>query len=235
VALVLLTPIGLDAGCWAWTDLVGDGVFRHVFPGFGGRPRAAEPPTMATLADEVAASYPGELDVVGMSLGGMVGQHLTVRHPDRVRSLVVGCTGAAADPEVMEARAVAVETGGMEAVLDSTLERWFTQGVLQQAGHPGVEYARRTLLGLDPGSFADGWRAIAGHDVRARLPEIDVPVTCIAGTADAASPVLRTQDVADRVKNSRLVILDGPHMMHLERPAEFSAAVREHLRWVEDG
>jgi pimeloyl-ACP methyl ester carboxylesterase len=46
---------------------------------------------------------------------------------------------------------------------------------------------------------------------------------------------LRTQDVADRVKNSRLVILDGPHMMHLERPAEFSAAVRKHLRWVEGG
>lgn len=235
MALVLLTPIGLDAGCWAWTDLDEEGTIMHVFPGFGGRPRAPEPPTMATLADEVAASYPGELDVVGMSLGGMVGQHLAVRHPHRVRSLVVGCTGAAADPVVMEERAAAVETGGMAAVLDSTLERWFTPPALAQPGHPGVAYARRTLLALDTGSFADGWRAIGGHDIREQLPEIDVPVTCIAGTADTASPVSRTQDVADRVKNSSLVILDGPHMMHLERPAEFSAAVREHLRRVEPG
>jgi pimeloyl-ACP methyl ester carboxylesterase len=224
----------LDAGCWDWTDLPQDVTIKHVFPGFGGRPRAEPPPTMATLADEVAASYSGELDVVGMSLGGMVGQHLTVRHPDRVRSLVVGCTGAAADPVEMERRAVAAETGGMEAVLDETLERWFTPAALARPDHPGVAYARRTLLALDPGSFADGWRAIAGHDIRDRLGEIRVPVTCIAGTADAASPVSRTQDLADRVKNSRLVVLDGPHMMHLERPAEFSAAVRDHLRRVEE-
>jgi 3-oxoadipate enol-lactonase len=191
---------------------------------------------MATLADEVAASYAGELDVVGMSLGGMVGQHLAVRHPDRVRSLVVGCTGAAANAEVMEERAVAAETGGMAAVLDSTLERWFTPAALaQRPEHPGVAYARRTLLGLDPGSFADGWRAIAGHDIRERLPEIRVPVTCVAGSADTASPVARTQEVAERVQNSRFVVLDGPHMMHLERPAEFSAVVRDHLRWVEEG
>jgi pimeloyl-ACP methyl ester carboxylesterase len=234
VTLVLLTPIGLDAGCWEWTSLPADAA-EHVFPGFGGRPRAPQPPTMATLADEVAASYPGALDVVGMSLGGMVGQHLTVRHPGRVRSLVVGCTGAAADPVEMERRAAAAEADGMRGVLQETLERWFTPTALAQPDHPGVDYARRTLLALDPGSFADGWRAIGGHDVRDRLGEIEVPVTCIAGAADAASPVSRTQDVANRVKNSRLVILDGPHMMHLERPAEFSAAVRDHLRWVENG
>jgi pimeloyl-ACP methyl ester carboxylesterase len=234
VTLVLLTPIGLDDGCWAWTDLASEETAMHVFPGFGGRHRAEPPPTMATLADEVAASYSGELDVVGMSLGGMVGQHLTVRHPDRVRSLVVGCTGAAADPVEMERRAVAAETGGMEAVLDETLERWFTPAALARPDHSGVAYARSALLALDPGSFADGWRAIGGHDIRDRLGEIRVPVTCIAGTADAASPVSRTQEVAERVQNSQLVILDGPHMMHLERPAEFSAAVRDHLRWVEE-
>jgi pimeloyl-ACP methyl ester carboxylesterase len=236
VSLVLLTPIGLDAGCWEWVDLPEAGTIKHVFPGFGGRPRAPEPLTMATLADEVAAFYPGEHDVVGVSLGGMVGQHLAVRHPERVRSLVVACTGAAANPEVMEGRAADAESGGMASVLDVTLERWFTPAALAlRPEHPGVAYARRTLLALDPGSFADGWRAIAGHDIRKRLPGIRVPVTCLAGSADTASPVARTQDVAERVRGSRFVVLEGPHMMHLERPAEFSAVVRDHLRWVEGG
>jgi pimeloyl-ACP methyl ester carboxylesterase len=136
----------------------------------------------------------------------------------------------------MEGRAAAAESGDMHAVLGSTLGRWFTPAALAlRPTHPGVAYARHTLLVLDPGSFADGWRAIAGHDIRDRLGEIAVPVTCIAGSADSASPVSRTQDVADRVKNSRLVILDGPHMMHLERPSEFSAAVHDHLRWVDGG
>jgi pimeloyl-ACP methyl ester carboxylesterase len=124
----------------------------------------------------------------------------------------------------------------MAPVLHSTLERWFTPATLAiRPEHPRVAYARRTLLALEPACFADGWRAVAGHDVRAQLPEIRVPVTCVAGTADAASSVARTQEIAERVPNSRFVVLDGPHMMHLERPLEFSAAVRDHLRWVEAG
>jgi pimeloyl-ACP methyl ester carboxylesterase len=236
VSLVLLAPIGLDAGSWQWTDLPGEGTITHEFPGFGSRPRAPSPPDIAALADEVAELYPGDLDVVGVSLGGMVGQHLAVRHPERVRSLVVACTGASADRDVMTGRAVAAESEGMAAVVPSTLERWFTREALAlRPEHPGVDYARRTLLALDPGSFADGWRVIAGHDARDRLPEIRARVTCVAGSADAASPVERTKDVADRIPESRFVVLDGPHIVHLERPAEFSHVVREHLRWVEGG
>jgi 3-oxoadipate enol-lactonase len=227
-----MTPIGLDAACWDAMDLPASATVRHEFPGFGDRPRATPSPTMASLADEVAASYDGPLDVVGVSLGGMVGQNLAVRHPGRVRSLLTACTGAAADPTVMEQRAADAEAGGMDAVVGTTLDRWFTPGALATAGHPGVDYARRTLLALEPGAFADGWRAIAGHDVRAALPGIRVPVTAIAGAHDTASPVARAQEIADRVPTSRMVVLDGPHMMHLERPAELSAAIAQHLRWA---
>ncbi len=235
MTLVLLTPIGLDAGCWHWLDLPQDGVVKHEFPGFGRRPRPSRPPDMAALADEVADLYPGTLDVVGVSMGGMVAQHLALRHPDRVRSFVVACTGAAADPELMLGRAAEVEARGMAGVLESTLARWFTPAALvARRDHPGVAYATATLLNLDPASFADGWRAIATHDARPRLPEIRARVTCIGGTADAASPLARTQEIAERVPGARLVTLDGPHMMHLERPAELSAALREHLRWAEE-
>ena len=165
-----MTPIALDAGCWERVPLPDIPTVKHVFPGFGGRPRAATQPTMASLADEVAASYEGPLDVVGVSLGGMVAQHLTIRHPDRVRSLLTACTGASADPATMAQRAADAETLGMAGVLDVTLRRWFTEPLLAvEPEHPGVAYARRTLLALDPHCFADGWRAIGGHDAVARL------------------------------------------------------------------
>jgi pimeloyl-ACP methyl ester carboxylesterase len=233
VTLVLLTPIGLDAGCWARVELRRSDTVMHVFPGFGGRPRAATQPTMASLADGVAASCEGPLDLVGVSMGGMVAQHLALRHPERVRSLLVACTGASADPETMARRAADTEALGMAGVLDVTLERWFTPGALaQRPEHPGIEYARRTLLALDPACFADGWRAIGGHDAVARLGEIAVPTTALAGSADSASPVERTRVIAAQVPGARLVVLDGPHMMHLEHPREFGAAVAEHLRWA---
>jgi pimeloyl-ACP methyl ester carboxylesterase len=233
VTLVLMTPIGLDAGCWERVPLPDVPTAKHVFPGFGGRPRAAQQPTMATLADEVAASYDGPLDLVGVSLGGMVAQHLTVRHPGRVRSLMVACTGASADPATMAGRAADAEVLGMAGVLDVTLRRWFTPDLLAlDPEDAGVTYARRTLLALDPLCFADGWRAIGGHDAVSRLHEIAVPPTARAGTQDSASTVERTRVIADTVPGARLVVLDGPHMMHLEHPGEFGDAVAEHLSWA---
>jgi pimeloyl-ACP methyl ester carboxylesterase len=232
VTVVFMAPIGNDARSWRRVAAANDGV-KHQFPGFG-RPRASTQPTMASLADEVAASYSGPLDLIGVSMGGMVGQHVALRHPERVRSLLVACTGASADPVVMEGRAVAAENDGMEAVLDSTLERWFTTEALTQTGeHPGVAYARRTLSELDPRSFADGWRAIATHDAAARLAELGAPVTAIAGSRDRASPLERSREIAERAPNGRLVVVEGaPHMIHLECPEAFSNAIRDHLGWA---
>jgi pimeloyl-ACP methyl ester carboxylesterase len=233
VTLVLLTPIGLDAGCWERVPLPGVATVKHTFPGFGGRPRAPEPPTMTSLADEIAASYEGPLALAGVSLGGMVAQHVAVRHPQRVQSLLVACTGASADPATMEQRAARVLADGMAGVLEETLARWFTPAALAvRPEPPGVAYARRTLLALEPACFADGWLAIAGHDIVARLGEIAVPTSALAGSADAASPVSRMQQISERVPGARFVVLDGPHMLHLERPVEFAAALSEHLRWA---
>jgi pimeloyl-ACP methyl ester carboxylesterase len=229
---VLLTPIGLDSGCWQWLELpAGLEVARPEHPGHGSRPRASGPFDLDRLADEVASAYGGPLHLAGVSLGGMVAQHLAVRHPDRVRSLLLACTGPSADAEAMRARAAEVEKEGMEGVLEATLERWFTEEALTRRPHPGVAYARRTLLALDPGSFADAWRAIATHDLLDRLGEIDAPTTCLAGGADPAAPSARMRSLAEAVPGARLVTIDGgPHMLHLERPGEFSAALRDHLR-----
>ena len=65
---------------------------------------------MASLADEVADAYDPPLHLIGVSMGGMVALNVAVRHPDRVGSVLVACTGAAVDPDVMRERArVAVE------------------------------------------------------------------------------------------------------------------------------
>jgi hypothetical protein len=64
----------------------------------------------------------------------------------------------------------------MGAVLPATLTRWFRpQTLAMSPPHPGVSYVTATLLALDPASFADGWRVIAGHDVLDRLASVTVP------------------------------------------------------------
>jgi pimeloyl-ACP methyl ester carboxylesterase len=233
--LVLLAPIGLDAACWDAVELPEVPIRRHVFPGFGSRSRAPEQPTMQSLADEVLALYEGTLDVVGVSMGGMVAQHVALGAPGRVRSLLVACTGASVDPAVMAARALQAEERGMAGVLEETLARWFTPAALSTPGHPGVTYARETLLELDPGCFADGWRAIATHDAGARLSELSLPTTCVAGRGDPVGTVERVRALSDAIDGSRLVVIDGPHMIQLEEPAAFGRALADHLARVGEG
>lgn len=231
VTLVLLPPVGLDERCWDWLDLPAQAI-RHVYPGFGRRPGNDQPADLDTWADEVAELGDGEpLDLVGISMGSMVAQHVALRHPDRVHSLLLGCTGGSADPDAALGRARAAEAGGMTAVLEATLQRWFTAGALTaRPEHPGVGYARGALLALDPASWAAGWRAIAGHDVLARLGAVTVPTTCIAAREDLSAPVERVQRLAQAIPGARLEILDGPHMIHLENPAAFCTALIAHLQ-----
>jgi 3-oxoadipate enol-lactonase len=232
--LVLIPAVGLDEGMF-------DGVVpedrpsaRHVLPGFGSRPRAARQPTMADLADEVAASHPGELDIVGVSFGGMVAQHVALRHPARVRSLMLCCTHAGADPALLLERARAAEEGGMASVLESTLARWFMPETLATRPEPaGVAYARATLLALDPRCYADGWRAMATHQTLERLGGVTALTTCLAGTADTAAPPERAREIAERIGGARLRLCEGAHMLPIERPREFVTKLAEHLEWVE--
>jgi 3-oxoadipate enol-lactonase len=149
-----------------------------------------------------------------------------------VRSLVLACTSARADRPSTLARADAAARGGMEGVLDSTLDRWFTAAALAQPRHPGVAYARERLLRDDPQAFAQTWRAMADHDVVESLRHMTAPLTVIAGAHDTASPVEHRRAMHARLPNSRFEILDGPHMLQLEVPRAFSDAVRRHVQWA---
>jgi 3-oxoadipate enol-lactonase len=236
MTLVLLAPIAFGASCWDAVELPDVPTRKHELPGFGSRARAPAQPTMASLAAEVVETCQGPLDLVGVSMGGMVAQHVTLDYPERVRSLLVACTGASVNPALMTGRADAVEREGMEAVLSETLERWFTPEALAASPrHPGVEYASRTLLALDPHCFADGWRAMAGHDVRARLSSITAPTTCLAGASDPVGTFARIRELTDAIAGARMITIAGPHMIQLEHPAEFGGVLREHLERVGGG
>jgi 3-oxoadipate enol-lactonase len=230
MTMILLPPVGLDDGCWDWLSLPGDGCVKHVYPGLGSRPRGGFELTLDNLADEVVTLADGPLDLVGVSMGAMVAQHAAIRHPGRVRSMVLACSGASASPAWSMEQAATVERDGMAAVLDSTLARWFRPETLAMSpAHPGVAYVTATLLALDPRSFADSWRAIADHDVLGQLPAVAVPATCIAGSADSAAPADRMRLLTDGLPDARLVVLDGAHMLHLENPRDFSRELAAHL------
>jgi pimeloyl-ACP methyl ester carboxylesterase len=230
MTLVLLHPVGLDGGCWQFCDLPGQ---RPDYPGHGGRPAPADGVLdFGRVADEIADRCTGPLDVVGLSIGSAVAQYLAVRHPYRVRSLLLACNGPAGAPRLD--RAEETIRLGMAGTLDVTLRRWFTPAALAQPGHPGVRYARERLLADDPEGVAAIWAADRSLLTPEALGAITVPVTVLGGRQDQAATVPRVTEVFQALPSARLEIIQGPHMLQLERPREFSAAVRRHLAWADD-
>ncbi|WP_345751037.1 alpha/beta fold hydrolase [Microbacterium rhizophilus] len=227
---VLLHPIALDRA--TWRDVPIPGALALDLPGHGDAPWD-DPRDLDEVADRVVARAPeGErIDVVGVSLGGMVALHTALRHPDRVRSLVVACAPAATPVEVMRERADATEREGMAGMLASMRERWFSPGVLE-ARPAYVGEVERRLLADDPRIVAGGWRLIAGHDVADRLAEIRIPVTVVAGSGDTSVPPAAARALAAGLPDAAYVELEGAHMIHLEQPAAFAAAVARHLARV---
>lgn len=226
VEIIFLHPIALDRHLW--DEVLPDGAVALDFPGFGAAPRSGEV-SMAGLANYVVAHVERPVTLVGLSLGGMVAQQVAVREPGAVASLVVACSTSASQPQVMLDRAAATRRGGMSGVLPETLDRWFTPTALAASRHPGVDYARRTLLRDDPEVVAQYWEAMAEHDVTSLLGAVSVPSTFIAGASDRASSLDTLKQMADAVPGAVLEVVDGPHMLPLERPGEFRAALDRHL------
>lgn len=231
VPLLVLHAAGLDGRC---ADLLGmDGIISVTMLGHGERAPARRGLSLLDMADEVVGWTSEPLDVVGLSLGGMVAMHLALAHPRRIRSLVLACTTARTDTRLLLERAEATKTSSRAETERVTLQRWFTAEALGRDPVPlGVEYARSCLRRIDKQSFAEVWRAISAHDVLDRLSEIYAPTTCVAGTHDISTPPDDVADMAHRLPDARLVRINAAHMALLEQPHEFRQIVLDHLAWI---
>jgi 3-oxoadipate enol-lactonase len=230
--VLVLHAAGLDA---VSGDLLGlEQAISVTLPGHGVRARQRPGMTLCDMADEIAGWVRSPVDVVGLSMGGMVAQHLALAHPELVRSLVLACTTARTPTQILMDRADATEAEPTDRMVATTLERWFTADFLSNTPEPEqLTYARQCLQDIDAGSFADVWRAIARHDVLDRLDEITVPTTCLAGKHDVSTPPRELTILAEHLPNARYVEIEAPHMAPLEQPDEFRRVVREHLDWVD--
>ncbi|MFE4503536.1 alpha/beta fold hydrolase [Rhodococcus sp. NPDC056743] len=236
-----LHPLALDG---SWYENLADELGRDRrylcpdFRGHGDTSAGSSEITLDLLAEDVAALWHQlgvrTSTVLGVSLGGMVAQALATRHRGTVESLVLMGTTSSFDEQAShhtgQRAALARSEGGMQQLLDPTLQRWFDEGAILADG-PLVRRARACLTGTDGavhGAFLDAMRRL---DYIATSPEWDTPppTLVVGGENDTSSTPTVILALAAAVQGSELRMTEGGHLAAFEFPGQVAALVNDFL------
>lgn len=233
--LVLSHSLGCDHAMWdlQMADLLTHfQVLRYDARGHGASAVPAGDYTLDQLGQDALALVDKlgiqQFAFCGLSMGGAVGQWLAVNAPRRLSALVLANTSPKfGTPELWDSRRKAVADGGMQAIADAVMQRFFLPA--NQAGAV-AQSIRNVLLGTDPRGYVACCAALRDVDSRGSLSKIAARTLVIGSDKDPSTPWEGNGSVLAReIPNAKTVKLETAHLSNLERPRAFSGAVLDFL------
>jgi 3-oxoadipate enol-lactonase len=170
--------------------------------------------------------------VFGVSMGGMIAQEFTLQYPNRVRSLILGCT-AAGGPH-----AVQTEPEALQALLsrDVTPEQAkeniipFIYDAATPRGRIDEDMAIRMKWYLTPQGYMGQLQGIFGWGAYSRIQQITAPTLVIHGETDRLVPAANGRLIAEKIPGAKLVVIpNASHIFETDQPAAAQNAVLEFL------
>jgi 3-oxoadipate enol-lactonase len=159
----------------------------------------------------------------------MVGMWLAANAPQLVKRAVFANTSAYfGQPEVWNQRIAQVETEGMQAAAEGTIQRWLTKDFMNN--DPAATAKMLAMIaGIPPEGYIAAAAAVRDMDLRGSLAKIACPVLVIAGALDPSTPPAMGEAIVDGISNARLAILDCEHLSNVEKADEFNSLVARFL------
>ena len=166
---------------------------------------------------------------VGLSIGGMIAQGLAVKRLDMIRAMVLSNTAAKiGNPAMWNERIAAVNEGGVEALADGVIERWFSKGFC--AG-PDIDMWRNMLAQQSNAGYAGCCAAISGTDFYTPTSGLRLPTLGIAGTEDGSTPPDLIRETVDLIPGSQFhLIRKAGHLPCVEQPIEYAQVLTDFMR-----
>ena len=202
-------------------------VLRYDTRGHGGTEVTPGPYSFELLTEDAYALHQAlgiqKTHFVGLSMGGMIGQLLAVRHPELLLSVTLcDTTSKMPHPEIWNDRIAAAQSGGVEAVVDGTLERWFTPA-MHERDPDEIARIAAMIRGTAVEGFIANCHAIRELNQTDLLKNIKTPTLIIVGAEDPATTPEMSRIIHAEIGGSELAILpDASHLANVEQPAAFN-------------
>lgn len=211
-------------------------VLRYDTRGHGKTDASAGPYSLELLAEDIVGLLDAlrieRVHFVGLSMGGMIGQCLGLNHAKRLRSLVLCDTRSKAPLEGDQAVRERIETArkkGLGALLEPTIERWFTPPFIKK-NPPSLGIIRKEFLATPGEGYIGCSEALRKLNYLDRLSAIHLPTLIMVGEEDPGTPVAASKEIHDRIAGSELVIIPSArHLSNVEQPEIFNKALIDFL------
>ena len=239
--LLLVQGLGADRRGWIMQRRALAGRYRCIAfdnRGVGASGKPAGPYDLEVMARDAIAVLDAtgyeSAHVMGASMGGVIAQIMAVRHPDRVRSLVLACTAARHHRwriELLEEWAATAAADGMRGFATQNL-RWLLGPRSLRRFRPALGLLAPVAMNGPADGFVAQVAAILAMDdaLRDELRTIRVPTLVLVGSQDILTPVGDSEEIAELIPNARLeIIRGGAHGFMVEHAAAFNRSVTAFL------
>ena len=237
-APVLMLSNSLGTNLHMWDDQVAPftrhfRLVRYDRRGHGQSDVPKAPYSMERLGRDVLAIFDGlgiaKMHWCGLSIGGMVGMWLGANAPSRIDKLILSNTAAYfPDKTIWDGRIKLVREQGLAAVVDGTMERWFTKQFRERSPQ-ATERIRGMFLATNPEGYIGCGEAIRDMDHRPLLAKINTLTLVIAGRYDLGTPLEAGEFIAQHMPNAQLAVLETAHIANMEQPKIYTDTVLEFL------
>lgn len=241
----LFLIMGFSGSKWAW--FFQRRAFRKHFQvvtfdnrGVGDSGKPTGPYSMQMFVDDTVGLMDhlgiDKAHVLGVSMGGMIAQHIALSYPERVRKLVLGCTLASRRGGIVYNAEHMKQLGISEDTSDDELRQIDQKKIMGMMASLAVnDRLMGMLLRIFAGRLAtEGARgqfeAILGSDTLERLPTIQMPTLVIVGTQDRLVNPTSSEVLAGAIPGARLVKIEGgSHAFIISKHGRFNREVLDFL------
>src|ERR1700684_2836799 len=240
--LCITHSLASDGGMWGeqMAPLLQAGwrVLRIDMRGHGGSDPVQGDYSMDELADDCAAVLEalqlGPVHYMGLSIGGMFGHGLALRHAKLLKSMMLCDTSSAAPPgakDIWVQRIAAVRNAdSLEPIADGTVDRWFTPAMRQKKPRR-LKQIRDPVVGTTTAGFIGCGAALQTFDYTARLPQIKLPTLVVWGSEDPGTPPDGNRLIVKLIPGATGEEIPGVrHFPNVEAPDPFNRIM---MGWLE--